>query len=208
MRARLHRDDDGQDAMIDVLFNALLGFVFMFVVAFSQIDRPESTGKIDSKAEVLITVRWPDGHPDDIDAVVEDPRGEMVWYQNQDTGLMHLDRDDRGTLLDTFEIDGQRVANPINQETVSIRSLLPGEYVVNLLHYKAETGEPVPVSVKVEKLNPEVAVVYYGDHVLQRAGDERTAVRFQVRPGGGVGDLSSTPKPLLSRALRSKGEGS
>ena len=32
---------------------------------------PEDSGKVDPKAEVLITVRWPDGHPDDIDTIVE-----------------------------------------------------------------------------------------------------------------------------------------
>lgn len=207
MRSRLQRGDTGQDALTDVLFNALLGFVFMFVVAFSQIDETESDGKVDPKAEVLITVRWPDGHPDDVDVVVEDPRGEIVWYQNQDAGLLYLDRDDRGTLLDTFEIDGERVSNPLNQESVSVRNLLPGEYVVNLLHYKADTSLPVPVTVKIEDLNPQVSVVYYGEHELRRTGDEVTAVRFRVREGGAIGELTSAPKQLLSRALRTKAAG-
>lgn len=205
MKQRLQREDTGQDALTDVLFNALLGFVFMFVVAFSQIDETESTGKVDPKAEVLITVRWPDGHPDDVDVVVEDPRGEIVWYQNQDAGLLYLDRDDRGTLLDTFEIDGERVSNPLNQESVSVRTLVPGEYVVNLLHYKADTEAPVPVTVKVEDLNPQVTVVYYGEHELRRTGDEVTAVRFRVGERGEVGELSTAPKQLLSKAMRDKG---
>ena len=54
--------------------------------------------EIESKAEVLITIRWADEHPDDVDALVEDPRGGLVWYHNRDSGLMHLDRDDRGVL--------------------------------------------------------------------------------------------------------------
>ena len=201
---RLHRTSEGQDAFTDVLFNALLGFVFMFVVAFSQLNEPAKTGLIDSKAEMLITIRWPDDHPDDIDAIVEDPRGRLVWYHNQDTGLMHLDRDDRGTYFDRFQIDGRTVSNPINQETVSVRTLAPGEYVINLLHYKANTDEPVGVAVKVEKLNPEVSVVYYGTYELSGTGHQITALRFVLDAGGEVSQLSRAPKDLLTRAVAGK----
>lgn len=204
MLASLHRPSEGNDAFIDVLFNALLGFAFMFVVAFSLMSDPSQAGKVESKAEILITIRWPDGHPDDVDAVVEDPRGNLVWYHNQDTGLMHLDRDDRGTFHDRVRIDGREVANPINQETVSLRALAPGEYVINLLHYKANYREPVPVTVKVEKLNPEVSVVYYGSHELAGTGTELTALRFVLDEGGAVAKLSRAPKPLLIRAVSEK----
>ena len=204
MATRLHRRSDGQDAFTDVLFNTLLGFAFMFVVAFSFMGDPRKTGAVDAKAEVLITVRWPDDHPDDIDTVVEDPLGNLVWYHNQATELMHLDRDDRGTYADRLRIDGREVSNPINQEIVSLRSLVPGEYVVNLLHYKANYSAPVPVTVTVEKLNPEVQVVYYGSHDLVGAGTELTAVRFVLDSDGAIADVSSAPKPLLVRAVSGK----
>ena len=74
-----------------MLFNALLGFTFLFFCAFVLITDPEATGKINPNAEVLISVSWAANHPDDVDAVVEDPRGNLVWYHNKDTGLMHLD---------------------------------------------------------------------------------------------------------------------
>ena len=204
MATRLQRSSDGQDAFTDVLFNTLLGFAFMFVVAFSFMSDPRETGTVDAKAEVLITVRWPDGHPDDIDTVVEDPLGNLVWYHNQATELMHLDRDDRGTYADRIRIDGREISNPINQETVSLRSLAPGEYVVNLLHYKANYSAPVPVTVTVEKLNPQVQVVYYGSYELAGAGTELTAVRFVLDSEGAIVGLSSAPKPLLLRALSGK----
>ena len=44
----------------------------MFAIAFMLISTPEKTGDIESKAEVLITIRWADEHPDDVDALVED----------------------------------------------------------------------------------------------------------------------------------------
>lgn len=202
MRHAYFSRKNGQDAFTDLLFNALLGFAFMFVAAFTLMSDPSEGGKVDPKAEVLITVRWPDDHPDDIDTIVEDPRGELVWYHNKDNGLMHLDRDDRGTFQDRLTIDGRVVANPINQESISLRALIPGEYVVNVLHYQANYSEPVPVSVKVEKLNPTVTLAYYGTHHLSGSGDELTAVRFTVTGEGEVGELSSLQKSLLVRAAK------
>ena len=88
---------DDQNPFTDVLFNALLGFAFMFSVAFIMI-RPEITeGKVNPKAEFLITAQWPDNHPDDIDLIVEDGTGNLVWFDTREAGLMHLDRDDRGS---------------------------------------------------------------------------------------------------------------
>jgi len=193
---------DGSDAFTDLLFNALLGFAFMFVIAFSLISDPDRRGKVDPNAEVLITVRWPDDHPDDVDTIVEDPRGELVWYHNKDSGLMHLDRDDRGTFQDTIVIDNERVANPINQETVSLRALAPGEYVVNILHYQANFAGPLPVTVKVEKLNPSVTLAYYGTHELTGIGHELTAIRFMIDADGNITELSSRPKALVVKAAK------
>ena len=204
MRHDIYRHGESSDAFTDLLFNALLGFAFMFVAAFALISDPEKTGVIDSKAEVLITVRWPDRHPDDVDTLVEDPAGNLLWYHNRDTGLMHLDRDDRGLMQDRITIDGVAVNNPLNQETVTLRALQPGEYVVNLLHYQANYAEPLPVTVKVEKLNPEVSVVFYGSKDLTGAGDEQTAIRFSIDSDGNVVGTSERSKPLLRDVLSDK----
>lgn len=200
MRHRVLSNQHGQDAFTDLLFNALLGFVFMFAMAFMMISNPEKSGNIDSKAEMLITIRWPDNHPDDVDAVIEDPRGELVWYYNRDSGLMHLDRDDRGLFADQIELAGATVRNPLNQETVTVRGIQAGEYVVNLLHFKANYNEPLDVSVKVEKLNPSVSVIYYGEHQLNGSGDEKTAIRFTLDAEGNLLNTNQIPKELLTRA--------
>ena len=136
-----------------------------------------------------------------MDTLVEGPGGKVVWYHNRDSGLMHLDRDDRGLLADRIMLDGTEVSNPINQETVTVRALQTGEYVVNLLHYQANYTKPLPVTVKVEKLNPQVLLVYYGTRNLTGTGDEQTAVRFQIDAEGNVIDTNELQKPLLTRAL-------
>ena len=200
MRHRIYGQRESQDAFTDLLFNALLGFAFMFVVAFSLINDPTDTGKVDRKAEILITVRWQDRHPDDVDTLVEDPQGNMVWYHNRDTGLMHLDRDDRGLFQDRVILDGVEVSNPLNQETVTVRAMKAGEYVVNVLHYQANYSEPLPVTVKVEKLNPVVKLIHYEKLELNGIGDEQTAVRVSVDGSGEVIGTNKLSKRLLSKA--------
>ncbi len=204
MRHRIYRENESQDAFTDLLFNALLGFAFMFVAAFTMISDTNSSGKIDSKAEVLITVRWEDRHPDDVDTLVEGPQGNLVWYHNRETGLMHLDRDDRGLFQDRVTLDGIEVSNPINQETVTVRALKPGEYVVNLLHYQSNYSAPLPVTVKIEKLNPSVSLIFYGTRELTGVGDEQTAVRFTIGANGEVVGTNELQKRLLTKALNPK----
>jgi hypothetical protein len=205
MRRRFSRQTRTNDAFTDLLFNTLLGFAFMFLIAFILIAEPDKQGNVTVKAEFLITVAWPDGHPDDIDVLVEDPNGEILWFDNKDTGTMHLDRDDRGAVQDQMIINGELVTNPINQESITVRAWIPGEYVVNILHYKANYSEPVAVSVKVEKLNPVVTLVYYGVHQLSRAGMEVTASRFVLDSDGDVAATSDLQKRLLTKINPGKG---
>jgi hypothetical protein len=185
------------DVFTDLLFNALLGFVFMFLIAFMLINPISDTGKVDPKAEVLITVTWPDGHADDIDLYVEDPNGGVVWYHVKEAGLMHLDRDDRGNYRDTITVDGKKIQNPLNQETVSIRGIIPGEFVINVHHYLANGTEDVAVEVKVEKLNPEVTLVFYTTLQMDHKGQELTAARFTMDEEGLISDVNRRPKTLV-----------
>ena len=201
MKHKILIKGDEQDVFTDLLFNALLGFAFMFAIAFMLINDSQDAGSIDTKAEVLISIQWPDDHPDDVDAVVEDPQGGLVWYHNRDSGLMHLDRDDRGNLADKITSKGEVISNPINQETVTVRGLQSGEYVINLLHYKSNYQDPLPVTVKVEKLNPSVELIYYGEHFLMGVGDEKTALRFIVDGQKNIRDLNQFPKKLHTKAL-------
>jgi hypothetical protein len=193
----MRRSSDIGVGFTDLLFNALLGFVVMFVLAYLMINPIARTGAVDAKAEFLITLTWPDGRKDDVDLYVEDPAGNLVWFREREAGLMHLDRDDLGLRNDLIEIGGQQVINPLNQEVVSIRGIVPGEHVVNLHLYRAEGAMPVRAQVKVEKLNPRVEVVFYGDVVLRRQGDESTAVRFSVRADGGFAEVNRLPRSIV-----------
>jgi hypothetical protein len=177
----------------------------MFFLAYLAINSDAKQGKIDTKAQMLVTVSWPDDHPDDIDTYVEDPQGNIVWYHVMEAGLMSLDRDDRGDYKNTLVVNGKTIRNPIRQEIVQMRALIPGEYVVNIHHYLATTPDPVPVSVTVEKINPKAEVVFYDRLFLDHTGDEKTAVRFTVGDDTKITDINTRPKSLIreTRKVRS-----
>jgi hypothetical protein len=132
-----------------------------------------------------------------------------VWFRNREAGLMYLDRDDRGISNNTVEINGRTVVNPIRQEVVTLRGIVPGEYIVNAHYYdghkdrpatiSARLGQPVEVTLTVVKVNPRAEVVFYGQHALGKPGDEATLVRFTVRADGSVADLGTLAKPLARR---------
>ena len=188
-----------------MLFKALQVVAFLFFIALLAMNPETKQGKIDTKAEMLVTVSWPDNHPDDIDTYVEDPQGNIVWYHVMEAGLMSLDRDDRGDYKKTIVVNGKTIRNPIREEIVQMRGLIPGEYVVNIHHYLATTPDPVPVSVTVEKINPKVEVVFYDRLFLDHTGDEKTVVRFTIGQDGKITDINTRPKSLIreTRKVRS-----
>jgi len=124
-------------------------------------------------------------------------RSVPFWYHRREAGLMDLDPDDRGMFRDVILFDGREMENLLNQEIVSIRGLADGEYIVNVVQYIALTGETVPVSIKVEKLNPRVQVVFYETIELNGTEQEETAVRFTMQ-GDEVVDVNSRAKSLVT----------
>ena len=82
----LGASDDGTFVpFTDMLFNVVIGLAFMVFIAFALINPTAKTGAIEMKAELLITMNWPDYDPNDMDIYVQDPEGNIVWYQSEIT---------------------------------------------------------------------------------------------------------------------------
>lgn len=180
-----------------VLFKALQALACLFFIALLIVAPKARDGKIDSKAEFLVSMDWPDNHPDDVDIFVQDPLGNVVWYRRRDAGFMVLERDDRGGLNDFVMVNGRKVPTSTRQELVSIRGIVAGEYTVNVYHFAALTGHPVPVTVTVQKLNPVVSIVAKETVDLDQGGTERTAVRFTIDGSGAVTETSHVARSIL-----------
>ena len=208
MRHRRHVREVEVDPFYDMLFNMLIAFVFCFIIALLAMNPKSSkAGDVPAKAEFIITLSWPDYDPNDIDTWVRNPAGEVVWFRNREAGLMVLDRDDRGQSNNTIVVDGRRVVTPFRQEVVTIRGIVPGEYVVNAHYYESKevdandpkAGQPVDVTLTVVKVNPRAEVVFNGQHRLAKRGEEATMVRFSVRGDGSVGGINTLPAHLVER---------
>ena len=184
------------DPFTDLLFNTLLGFSLLFFISIIFMNPIAKMGNVNFKAEYIITVTWPDNQPDDIDVWVQDPNQNLLSYRNSDVGWLHLDRDDRGEVNDTITVNGEEVVYPINQEVVTIRGIIPGEYIVNLYYYNAAGTQPVEALVKVEKVNPTLQTVFVKKVMLAQQDDERTVVRFELDEEGRIEDMNALPKRL------------
>ena len=62
----------------------------------------------------------------------------------------------------------------------------------------------MPVSVKVEKLNPQIQVVYYQTMLLDHTDEEKTAIRFTLSDDGSVVRTSDSAKSLIDTILWKK----
>jgi len=189
------------DPFTDLLFNALLGFTFLFLIAIMFMNPIAKQGNVSLKAEYIITITWPDHRPDDVDLWVEDPNGEVLSYINKDAGWLHLDRDDQGDITDTVIIDGKEVIYPVNQEVVTIRGIVAGEYTLNLYYYENRSEQPVDVTVKIEKVNPTLRLVYFDEVRLEKIDEEKTVLRFTLGGDGEFMDINHNPKVLTNYNL-------
>ena len=193
----LYPREEPFDPFSVMLFKALQVVAFLFFIALLAISPEEKAGKVDSKAEFLITMDWPDNHPDDLDLFVQDPAGNIAWYRHREAGFLVLDRDDRGGANDFIVVNGKKISSPIREEIVTIRGIVPGEYTVNVSHFLATTNQPVPATVKVQKLNPTAQVVFDDQVFVDHTGDEKTAVRFTIDAKGKVTDVNRRQKSLM-----------
>ena len=190
------------DPFTDLLFNILLGFTFLFFITMLFINPITKLGNVNMKAEYIITVDWKDSLPDDIDLWVKDPNGEIVSYLKKDAGWLHLDRDDRGVVNDKIIIDGKEVIYPINREVVTLRGIIPGEYVVNLYLYDHKSNSPVEAKIIIEKVNPSLRLVFVGDVILKNEDTELTITKFRLDSEGNFKSIYTANEILTPYSLK------
>jgi hypothetical protein len=190
-------------SFLDILFNTLVGFVLLFIIAFLLISPVKKKKEIEQKAEYVITVTWPGELSDDIDSWLEDPMENIMYFRKREVGLMHLDRDDLGSLNDQQFVPGIGLVNyPYNREITTIRGIMPGEYVFNVhLYRKTPKDSSIPVTVILEKLNPHVKLLYSKTVVLSEIWEEKTIIRFVLGVDGEVKESFFIYKSLVEKAI-------
>ena len=201
---------DTNFSMNDLFCNMLLGFVCLFIFAMMMIvkEQAKQEKSIQPRAEFIITVTWPNDFDDDVDTYVEDPGGNIVGFNRREQGLMHLDRDDFGISNDKIKVDGKEFEVKENRETVTVRGIIPGEYIVNTHIYRRNKGEEtqIPITVRLEKIDPYQNVLTE-TYELKLTGEEHTAFRFYVDENGVVTKTNRLQKRFISKSEGNTEEG-
>jgi len=178
---------------IDLLFNILLGFAFLFIVAFLLI-KPEAKKKdFDRRAEFIVILEWNHDAPDDLDLYVQDPLENRVSFRHSTVNFMHLDKDDLGSMNDTItNADGTVSTVRINREVVTIRGIIEGEYIINGHYYSersykqiAKKYKELTVKVELHKVNP-YSILWVGEKKFTHRGQEETFIRFRLDKSGNI----------------------
>lgn len=196
---RFSRYQNPTNFFVDMLTLVACAFGLLFVLAVMRMAVENSKKNVEVKAEFIVTVTWPDEIKDDIDTWVEDPAGNKCSFNRREAGLMALDRDDQGDLTDIITTQyGTKIEFKGNREVVTIRGVVPGEYVVNIHVYRKSSPEPCKVRVQLDKINP-YGIAQQKEIEVYAKGEERTAFRFRVNGDGEVVEINNLPKPVAVR---------
>ena len=191
-------------AFTDLLFNVLIGFAFLFIIAFILINPIKEEAQIKAKAEFMVIMEWNAKSNYDIDLWMQDPLNTIVGFPNKESGWLHLDKDDLGASNDTMIMrDGTTKTIYLNREIMTVRGVASGEYIVNIHLYSTKglnTG-PMPVHVEILKINP-YSEIYSGVTTLQLNGQEETVLRFTVNQAGDVISQNKLQKRFAGKHLR------
>jgi len=190
---------------IDLLFNILLGFAFLFIIAFLLI-KPEAKKKdFDRRAEFVIILEWDHDAPDDLDLYVQDPTNDKVSFRLPIANYMHLDKDDLGKRNDTIiNADGSTSTVMINREVVTIRGIMAGEYIINAhyystrvyngsqlepnertIDYRSKPQRALTVKIELHKVTP-YKILWAGEKKFTHRGQEETFLRFRLDSDGEI----------------------
>jgi len=193
-----HKTYYNQTSFLDLLFNTLVGFVFLFVIAFLLINPITEKSNVRSNAEFIINMTWNKLDKNDVDIWLEDPVGNLLWFKAKDVGLMHLDRDDLGNDSDKVTLpDGSIISYDYNQEIVTIRGFIPGEWTLNIHFYMRKDNKNPNVSIEFSKLNPSVKLLLSKKITLIEEWKEETVARFTMTRQGDIVNWNTLPKNLV-----------
>ena len=203
-------------AFIDLLLCSFVSIVVLFFMSTLLINPAKKvvTEGIKKNAEYVIQSEWDPNTDCDVDLWVRNPRGVTVYFKMKDAELMNLERDDFGAKNDSIAINGRLVQAQRNDEFITLRGYIPGEYTVNVHLYgcmfegkQMNVGAAINVPVKVTllKLNPTLMIANEKIVILKKVFDEETAFSFIMLENGTVSSYDDTPTKLVNVKRQSEG---
>lgn len=189
-------DKETGTSFTDLLFNILVGIVMLFFMSLLLV-KIEDVKKADVKAltQYMVVATWDPESEDDIDLYVQNPQGVTVCYYALSGGLMYLDDDDLGTTKDIVVIDGIETLIKSNHEVIYIKSIIPGEYTINVHAYTKKTANPTTITIEFYGFEP-YRLIEKKTITLEIRGQEETIVRVTFDKEGNITHRSYEYKRL------------
>lgn len=181
----------------DMLFNILLGFVVLFVIAFLLINPITKRNDIPAKVELMIVVEWEDRSLSDIDIWVQYNDVNPTGFNNRESNGINLERDDLGQQNDKIVVDGETILVYSNREVVNIRGIMPGDYYINLHSYSFRDNKPLVVKVTVIDINPIYREAYTLEYEFVDKNSIHRPPAFTVDPEGHIVDIFAHTRTIV-----------
>lgn len=168
------------NVIVDLLFILLLIFISLFFLSFAMVNEPkEKEDQAKNDNNILVTMRW--NTDNDMDLWLRLPDGRHVGYNNRDEPPAHLDVD-VVAWRKYRRPDNTEYTIENNEEIITIRDTLEGEYVVNVHYYSAHRIDPMqPIEVEIMVQDVENGKIVYADSKkINMTQKETNFLRFSV----------------------------
>lgn len=167
-------------AFVDLLFNLLIGFCCLFIIAFLLINPIAKQGTIDPPVKMMIEMTWDNESQNDIDLYLKGPDGGVIFYANKQNGYITLKRDDLGYANDTYIVNGKTFTVKRNYEIITLTDLPDGDYVLNVHHF-SNRSPAVVEEVFVKLTNLAYFNVAFDSSAALWPRQQKTMAAFRVK---------------------------
>jgi hypothetical protein len=199
--------------VIMLLFMWAISLVCMLIISVNF--SIHTKGDIIPKAEYLITMTWDKDRDSDLDLWLEAPNGNVIMYTNKEVANISLDRDSRGKQTnETVMPDGTHAVS-VNQEVITIRVVIPGDYNVAVSYYDGadenanhfNSGEEIPAAkiealLEVNKVNPKYTQVAGAKIELTKVKETRNVFSFHLDADGTYTALPVPEEDVILRVAK------
>lgn len=183
----------------DLLFNVLIGFVMLFILAFLLINPITKKADIPAKAEIMVMLDWEDGSKDDLDLWIKGNNMPLpLSFQVKNSALWHLDRDDLGVSTDVVQVAGETMILRYNREVATMRGLMQGDFHINVHVYGKKDDGPTKFSITVIDINP-YKEIYKLEGEAKGFSDIIKFPAFTVGPDGEIIDTFISDKIFAAK---------
>lgn len=168
-----------QNVFTDLLFNLLFAFVILFILSFWMMAKQNEDEQNKNSNKILVTMRWKTDN--DIDLWMQLPDGRRVGYSSREAHPIYLDIDI--VRWQKFEKpDGSEYIIENNEEVITIRDILDGEYVINTHYYSAGGVKPdTPTDVEIIVYDVQnKKMVFAGNKTISRVREETHFLKFTI----------------------------